>query len=131
MPDNSIAYGLLLESGQQVNIYDWMSAFNSIVGNRNADDDDERDIPPEIQLVVTFFCLLSTFFPSFIFFFFFKAELKLFSKLMCLFSINSSCFSAKLFSFRAKFTRARAELHFMGYTKNSKRKTDHVTRTTW
>ncbi|XP_055311868.1 origin recognition complex subunit 3 [Sitodiplosis mosellana] len=81
MPDNSIAYGLLLESGQQVNIYDWMSAFNAIVGDHSAETpDDDENIPPEIQ---------------------------------------------------AKFTRARAELHFMGFTKNSKRKTDHVTRTTW
>lgn len=55
MPDNSIAYGLLLESGQQVNIYDWMSAFNSIVGNCNAEDiENDGDIPPEIQLVVNF-----------------------------------------------------------------------------
>lgn len=52
MPDNSIAYGLLLESGQQVNIYDWMSAFNAIVGDQNADDDeDDGHISAEIQLV--------------------------------------------------------------------------------
>lgn len=60
MPDNSIAYGLLLESGQQVNIYDWMNAFNSIVNSQNADnladddDDDNNDnanIPSEIQYV--------------------------------------------------------------------------------
>ncbi|XP_031627137.1 origin recognition complex subunit 3 [Contarinia nasturtii] len=81
MPDNSIAYGLLLESGQQVNIYDWLSAFNAITSDKNAEDqEDEINISPEIQ---------------------------------------------------AKFTRSRAELHFMGFTKNSKRKTDHVTRTTW
>lgn len=49
MPDNSIAYGLLLESGQQVNIYDWLSAFNAIVGDQNADDEDTANIPPEIQ----------------------------------------------------------------------------------
>lgn len=50
MPDNSIAYGLLLESGQQVNIYDWMSAYNAIVGNHNADnEDDDENIPPGIQ----------------------------------------------------------------------------------
>lgn len=50
MPDNSIAYGLLLESGQQVNIYDWMSAFNAIVGDQSADmSDDDENIPPEIQ----------------------------------------------------------------------------------
>lgn len=50
MPDNSIAYGLLLESGQQVNIYDWMSAYNAIVGSHNADDeDDDGNIPPGIQ----------------------------------------------------------------------------------
>lgn len=53
MPDNSIVYGLLLESGQQVNIYDWMSAFNAIVGNRTVDDDEDDDgnIPAEIQYV--------------------------------------------------------------------------------
>lgn len=50
MPDNSIAYGLLLESGQQVNIYDWMSAFNAIIGNHNAEMSDENEnITPEIQ----------------------------------------------------------------------------------
>lgn len=53
MPDNSIAYKLLLESGQQVNIYDWMSAFNAIVGDHADADDDEDDnageISPEIQ----------------------------------------------------------------------------------
>lgn len=53
MPDTSIAYGLLLESGLQVNIYDWMSAFNAIVGDRTADDDEDEDanIPAEIQYV--------------------------------------------------------------------------------
>lgn len=50
MPENSIAYGLLLESGQQVNIYDWMSAFNAIVGNHCAEtEDDDENIPPGIQ----------------------------------------------------------------------------------
>lgn len=58
MPDNSIAYGLLLECGQQVNLYDWMNTFDSIVGGHNADidaDDDNDDgdndgnISPEIQ----------------------------------------------------------------------------------
>lgn len=58
MPDNSIAYGLLLESGQQVNIYDWMSAFNAIVGDHDAnvddDEDDRNEISPEIQFVQRF-----------------------------------------------------------------------------
>lgn len=49
MPDNSIAYGLLLESGQQVNIYDWMNAFNVIVGDQKADEEDDTNIPREIQ----------------------------------------------------------------------------------
>lgn len=52
MPDNSIAYGLLLECGQQVNLYDWMNTFDSIVGDHkaNADDvDDNGHILPEIQ----------------------------------------------------------------------------------
>lgn len=65
MPDNSIAYGLLLESGQQVNIYDWMSAFNAIVGNHHADvdedDDDGNPISPEIQFVQQFFPLINKF----------------------------------------------------------------------
>lgn len=33
--------------------------------------------------------------------------------------------------FRARFTRAVAELQFLGYIKTSKRKMDHVTRLTW
>lgn len=52
MPDNSIAYGLLLECGQQVNLYDWMNTFDSIVGGHTADADDDDGavhIPPEIQ----------------------------------------------------------------------------------
>lgn len=52
MPDNSIAYGLLLECGQQVNLYDWMSTFDSIVGGHTVDSDDNKNdahIPPEIQ----------------------------------------------------------------------------------
>lgn len=36
-----------------------------------------------------------------------------------------------LFCFRARFTRAVAELQFLGYIKTSKRKADHVTRLTW
>lgn len=32
---------------------------------------------------------------------------------------------------RARFTRAVAELQFLGFIKSSKRKTDHVTRLTW
>lgn len=51
MPDISIAYRLLLESGQQVNIYDWMMAFNTIVNCNTADDDDNDDIPADIQYV--------------------------------------------------------------------------------
>lgn len=54
MPDTSIAYGLLLECGLQVNIYDWMSAFNAIVADHNADDEDEVNISPEIQFVSPF-----------------------------------------------------------------------------
>ncbi|KAL5288502.1 ORC3 family protein [Megaselia abdita] len=34
-------------------------------------------------------------------------------------------------SIQARFTRAVAELQFLGYIKTSKRKTDHVTRLTW
>lgn len=63
MPDISIAYGLLLESGQQVNIYDWMSAFNVIVGDHNADtEDDEGNISAEIQFVPQFTYFLFEFF---------------------------------------------------------------------
>lgn len=51
MPDISIAYRLLLESGQQVNIYDWMMAFNTIVNSNTADDDFNDDIPADIQYV--------------------------------------------------------------------------------
>jgi hypothetical protein len=36
-----------------------------------------------------------------------------------------------LTSFRARFTRAVAELQFLGFIKTSKKKTDHVTRLTW
>lgn len=107
MPDNSIAYGLLIESGQQVNIYDWMSAFNTIVGQRTIDDDENNDgsIPAEIQYV------------------FETNQIRNYFELLIFRSVYSHL--------RAKFTRARAELHFMGFTKTSKRKTDHVTRTTW
>lgn len=48
MPDISVAYKLLLEAGQQVNIYDWMVAFNTVVGDPN---DESDDIPPVIQYV--------------------------------------------------------------------------------
>lgn len=61
MPDNSIAYGLLLECGQQVNLYDWMNTFDSIVGDHradNSDDEDSGNISPEIQYVVHGFCSL-------------------------------------------------------------------------
>lgn len=50
MPDLSVAYKLLLESGQQVNIYDWLVAFSSIVGIKNDDDkDDDGNVPQDIQ----------------------------------------------------------------------------------
>lgn len=66
MPDNSIAYGLLLECGQQVNLYDWMNTFDSIVGNQRtatdadansdvSDEDCDGHIPPEIQYIKTLF----------------------------------------------------------------------------
>lgn len=46
MPDISIAYKLLLECGQQVNIYDWLTAFKVIVDPDSADD---NEIPTVIQ----------------------------------------------------------------------------------
>lgn len=46
MPDISIAYKLLLECGQQVNIYDWLTAFHTIV---DPDSIDDGAIPPVIQ----------------------------------------------------------------------------------
>lgn len=46
MPDISIAYKLLLECGQQVNIFDWLQAFQMIVDPDSAEDD---EIPPVIQ----------------------------------------------------------------------------------
>lgn len=70
MPDNSIAYGLLLECGQQVNLYDWMNTFDSIVRggpdvnaiDDDNDDDDNSDnddhIPPEIQYALSTIILL-------------------------------------------------------------------------
>lgn len=48
MPDISIAYKILQESGQQVNIFDWMTAFNTITNN---DVDESDDIPSHIQYV--------------------------------------------------------------------------------
>lgn len=60
MPDISIAYRLLLESGQQVNIYDWMMAFNTVVNSKTADEDHNDDIPADIQYVLkgNFFFLI-------------------------------------------------------------------------
>lgn len=68
MPDISIAYKLLLESGQQVNIFDWMTAFNCITndnqqenGDENDDDNDDIVIPTDIQYVfhyLKYFCFM-------------------------------------------------------------------------
>lgn len=105
MPDISIAYKLLLECGQQVNIYDWLTAFKVIVDPDNAD---ENEIPAVIQWV-----LHMPYWP--IGFWTFLKKISSFNSL----------------HFRARFTRARDELQFLGFIKSSKRKTDHVTRTTW
>lgn len=60
MPDNSIAYGLLLESGQQVNIYDWMGAFNTIVGHHCSEfDEDDENISQQVQLVLRIILIFS------------------------------------------------------------------------
>lgn len=56
MPDISVAYKLLLESGQQVNIYDWLVAFNTIVGDNDPDND---EIPAEIQFVLRILSLFN------------------------------------------------------------------------
>lgn len=53
MPDLSVAYKLLLESGQQVNIYDWLVAFSTVIEGSKDDDDDDEDvqISQDIQYV--------------------------------------------------------------------------------
>lgn len=57
MPDLSIVYKLLSECGQQVNIYDWLVAFSSIVGDNTANDDENEDISQDIQYV-PFICFI-------------------------------------------------------------------------
>lgn len=50
MPDLSIAYKILLECSHQVNIFDWLTAFKTIVEPDDAEEDaDDGEIPPEIQ----------------------------------------------------------------------------------
>lgn len=54
MPDLSVAYKLLLENGQQVNIYDWLVAFSSVIdGPKDEEDDDDgnANISQDIQYV--------------------------------------------------------------------------------
>ncbi|XP_001944167.2 origin recognition complex subunit 3 [Acyrthosiphon pisum] len=50
MPDISIVYKLHLESRfDQINIYDWLQKFISIVGPDQNDDDNDDDIDPVLQ----------------------------------------------------------------------------------
>lgn len=49
MPDTSITYKILQESGQQVNIFDWLTAFNTVANSVGVDGDDDEDIPAHIQ----------------------------------------------------------------------------------
>ncbi|KAL4122262.1 hypothetical protein QTP88_014629 [Uroleucon formosanum] len=50
MPDISIVYKLHLESRfDQINIYDWLQKFISIVGPDQNDDDNDNDIDPVLQ----------------------------------------------------------------------------------
>lgn len=57
MPDLAIVYKLLSECGQQVNIYDWLVAFSSIVGANAENDDANEDISQDIQYVL-FTCFI-------------------------------------------------------------------------
>ena len=50
LPDISIVYKLHLESGELINIYDWMRAFHAIVTSESNEEDDE--ISEENQLVL-------------------------------------------------------------------------------
>lgn len=57
LPDLSIVYKLHLESGQQINLFDWMQAFRSVVAPMRDDGDDGNDedadgdepISPQLQ----------------------------------------------------------------------------------
>ena len=52
LPDLSIVYKLHLESGELINIYDWMRAFHAIVTSENNDDEENEEVSEENQLVL-------------------------------------------------------------------------------
>ena len=54
LPDISIVYKLHLESGELINIYDWMRAFHAIVTSESNDAEENDDISEENQLVLFF-----------------------------------------------------------------------------
>merc|ERR1719376_785009 len=49
LPDLSIVYKLHLESGELINIYDWMRAFHAIVTSEQQDDEENEEVSEENQ----------------------------------------------------------------------------------
>lgn len=44
LPDISVAYKLHLECGRLINLYDWLQAFISVVGQEEEEDEEESSV---------------------------------------------------------------------------------------
>ncbi|BFZ62282.1 Origin recognition complex subunit 3 [Saitoella coloradoensis] len=101
-PDTAILHQLYLECGSLINVYDWFTAFGSIVERRHKQDEDDGDegrgVSEDGQA---------------------RSRQKEDEE------------EDRKQGDQARFLRGMAEMQFMGFIKPTKRKTDHVSRLVW